>query len=343
MPVDDAALLLAGAIAGAVATGLTQLLIAWRQRQLDRMVAARLILSGLLIVHHEIELIEKQRRWPDRPDFETPLRDWLEARERFIAAVTAAEWVLTDRLFQNLRLTATMVRTGEPCNDNELAVLTDLKRDLPRVTEIVGEHATPKRQQAELINEVITRPPPQGRARADHRRDEVLRDRVLQERAAGPPPSATRPGGAATDAWRAPRAGRPRSAARRVAGGGSCRLLPSRPASLGEHFPVSVARPAQLRCLAAARPGSPLACDPRRAAPAAHLLGENLQNLAVGVMSVHVAVRANDRSPARDADVAMVDRVGGLAAAAATHGPGRRGGALDYPVGLLAVTSATLT
>ena len=35
------------------------MLIAWRQRQLDRMVAARLVLSGLIIVHHQNELIEK--------------------------------------------------------------------------------------------------------------------------------------------------------------------------------------------------------------------------------------------------------------------------------------------
>lgn len=82
------------------------------------------------------------------------MRDWLEARERFIPAVMPAEWVVTDRLFQNLRLTAAMVRPGEPCTDNDLSLLADLKRDVPRVTEIVGGHATPKRQQADLLNEL---------------------------------------------------------------------------------------------------------------------------------------------------------------------------------------------
>ncbi len=136
------------------------MLIAWRQRQLGRMVAARLVLSGLLVLYHAINLIEKHRRWPDRPDLDAPLRDWHEARERFFAAVTAAEWIVVDRHFENLRRTAAMVRPGKPCTDGDLDVLADLKRDLPRVTQIVSEHATPKRQRDDLVKAVRARAEP---------------------------------------------------------------------------------------------------------------------------------------------------------------------------------------
>jgi hypothetical protein len=101
-----------------------------------------------------IDLIEERTRWPDRTHLEAALKDWDDARERFIVAVTAAQWMLVASTFDEVRRVAAMVHPGEPCADDDLAVLRGLKSRLPPVIGIVGDDAVPRRQRADLREEI---------------------------------------------------------------------------------------------------------------------------------------------------------------------------------------------
>ena len=151
-------LLLVGAAAGAFGAGSVNSVDAWRQRRLNRRVAARLILGDLYVLEAGLELIETKRLWPHRLDLATPVMTWRENRQAFAAAVKAWEWAIVDGVYANLERTVPMARPGEACTENDLAMVSSLRRGVvDDATPIVVEQAIKKRERDEVFKQLTLR------------------------------------------------------------------------------------------------------------------------------------------------------------------------------------------
>jgi hypothetical protein len=155
--VDDVALVLIGAAAGGVVTGILGLIDRWRQRRLQRRVGALLIMGDMVVVEAALELVETRRQWPHRYDFMDPVNTWRETRESFASAVEPWQWMLVDGAVSDLRRTAPMARPGQASTASDIEVVSNVKRSLAATQPIVMEHAASKRQLARLAKELKAR------------------------------------------------------------------------------------------------------------------------------------------------------------------------------------------
>ena len=153
----EVALLVLGAVVGALSTGGVQAWDANRQRRDRRRVAARMILGDLYVLEAGIEVILEHSRWPDRFDTQAITDTWREAREAFAGGVEAWEWALVDGLFSNYARTALMIRHGEPTTSNDEDVLRTLLAAIPRARDVVLEHSTSEDERERLMTELSQR------------------------------------------------------------------------------------------------------------------------------------------------------------------------------------------
>lgn len=148
----EAVLVVIGAVIGAAATGGVQAWDALRNRQLQRMVAARVILGDLFITEAMLELVLKYETWPDRLDLDAPINTWRQFRADFAAGVKAWEWARVDSFYSSLHRTGLMIRRGEPCTDEDLGVVRELLDTALSARKVVAPHAVPsEKERAEVI------------------------------------------------------------------------------------------------------------------------------------------------------------------------------------------------
>lgn len=165
-------LVVIGAVIGAAATGGVQAWDAWRNRRLQRMVAARVILGDLYITEAMLELVLKYEAWPDRLDLAAPINTWRQFRADFAAGVKAWEWARVDSFYSSLHRTGLMLRRGEPCTEGDLGVARELLDTAQNARKVVAPHAVPsERERTEVIE----------------RLGETVRDLEGSESAGGPP------------------------------------------------------------------------------------------------------------------------------------------------------------
>jgi hypothetical protein len=139
--VGEAALVVLGAVVGALATGGVAAYVALLDRRVRRKVAARVVLGDPYVLEAATDVILEHDRWPDRLDLDAPLETWREQREPLAAAVEAWEWALVDGLFSNLHRTAPMARLGEQLTPADRTVLKSVQTMIPRAREIVLKHS----------------------------------------------------------------------------------------------------------------------------------------------------------------------------------------------------------
>lgn len=150
----EAVLIVLGAFVGALATGGVQTWDAWRERQLSRKVAARIILGDLYVAEAMFELVLQHDRWPDRLDFQAPITTWRESRRAFAGGVEAWEWAFVDGLFSNLHRTSLMIRAGEHCTPTDRDVLRSVLQAIAPARDVVLRHATTEAERERVITEI---------------------------------------------------------------------------------------------------------------------------------------------------------------------------------------------
>lgn len=151
----EVALIVLGAVIGAVATGGVQAWDVWRSRRLRRLVAARVVLGDLFITEAMLEIVLKYRRWPDRLDLGPPVSTWRQFRADFAAGAKAWEWAKVDSFYSSLHRTSLMVRTGQPCTEGDLAVVAELLEAVREAREVVAPHAVPtERERREAVEQL---------------------------------------------------------------------------------------------------------------------------------------------------------------------------------------------
>jgi hypothetical protein len=156
IPGVEVALIVLGAVIGAVATGGVQAWDAWRDRRLRRLVAARVVLGDLIITEAMLEIVLKYRRWPDRLDLGPAISTWRQFRADFAVGATAWEWAKVDSFHGSLHRTSLMIRTGQPCTEGDLAVAAELRGAAKEAREVVAPHAVPTEQERREVVEQLT-------------------------------------------------------------------------------------------------------------------------------------------------------------------------------------------
>lgn len=148
------ALLLLGAAVGGAAAAVET----WRDRQVRRRVAARLILGDMYVVEAALDLVSKKTRWVDRPQSLTAASEtWRAQREAFAAGTNAAEWAIVDGWFNNLARTLPMVRPGQPATTDDVDVVKDVLAGVERARAIVLERSASSRELRNLEAELRKR------------------------------------------------------------------------------------------------------------------------------------------------------------------------------------------
>jgi hypothetical protein len=156
---EQLALIVLGAVVGALSTGGATAWDAWRQRRERRRVAARVVLGDLYVLEGALDVILEARRWPDRLDLQAMVETWRGVREAFASGVAAWEWAVVDGVFSNLHRVGLMVRLSEPCTERDQDVVRDLRDRIPRAREVVLGQATSERERGQLV-EQLTRSGP---------------------------------------------------------------------------------------------------------------------------------------------------------------------------------------
>jgi hypothetical protein len=152
--VEEVALIVLGAIVGALSTGGVAAWESWREREVRRRVAARLILGDLYVIEAASKMIIKSQRWPDRFDLDPALDTWRESRPALAAGVKPWDWTVVAACYSFTERTAPMVRLGKSATQNDLDVLAELQAWTADAQRIVAAHVAPKRQQAKAVREL---------------------------------------------------------------------------------------------------------------------------------------------------------------------------------------------
>lgn len=155
------ALVVLGAIVGALATGGIS---AWElrsQRQTGVRVAARLILGDLYVMEGLVETVLKNKAWPDRLDaralVERMTQTWMDRRAAFARGVEAWEWALVDGLYSNLERTVREHQPGETCTRSDLTTLEGIQAAIPDARQRVLERAATEQEREQLVSELSKR------------------------------------------------------------------------------------------------------------------------------------------------------------------------------------------
>jgi hypothetical protein len=153
----EVVLVVIGAVIGAAATGGVQAWDASRNRRLQRLVAARVILGDLFITEAMLELVLKYQAWPDRLDLDAPINTWRQFRADFAAGVKAWEWARVDSFYSSLHRTGLMIRRGEPCTNGDLGVVRELLDTAQGARKVVAPHAVPSKKEGAEVIERLTK------------------------------------------------------------------------------------------------------------------------------------------------------------------------------------------
>lgn len=148
-------LIVLGAVIGAAATGGIQTWVAFRQRRLDRKVAARAILGDLFMTEALVRGVLEYRQWPMAFDGGRPLETWREFRSSFAAAVSAGEWAHVDRVFGKLHQVVLAATLGEASAEPARPLLTDLLAELSVAKEIASRFAADSDDERSRIEAIL--------------------------------------------------------------------------------------------------------------------------------------------------------------------------------------------
>jgi hypothetical protein len=152
------ALIVLGAIIGAVVTGGVQLLAERRQRAIDRKVAARAILGDLFLAQGLAEGVMEWSRWPEGFESARPLETWHQVRGSFGASVSGGEWAEVDRVYQLLLQISLAASIGNESVEAARPLLVEL-RDRARAARVIARvHAAATDEEREAIEAVLEAP-----------------------------------------------------------------------------------------------------------------------------------------------------------------------------------------
>jgi hypothetical protein len=152
------ALVVFGAIVGALATGGVSFYGEWRDRRLSRKVAARLILGDLYLAEGGAEVVLQADRWANI-EWGDPIETWRESREPFAASVDAWEWTAVDNAFRILGRVGARALRERDVNQGHLSSaarreLEFLREQASKAREIVLPHTANEKEMTKLTTEV---------------------------------------------------------------------------------------------------------------------------------------------------------------------------------------------
>jgi hypothetical protein len=152
------ALVVFGAIVGALATGGVSFYATWRDRRLQRKVAARLILGDLYLAEGGADAVLRVGHWANI-EWGDPIETWRESREPFAASVEAWEWTVVDNAFRILGRVG--ARAAREKDDRQGRLSSAAKRELEALSEqarkareIVLPHTANEKEMVKLASEI---------------------------------------------------------------------------------------------------------------------------------------------------------------------------------------------
>lgn len=152
---DSVALILLGALAGAVATNGGKEILAYFERKRQRRVAARLLYGDIVYAGRAFQLSMKKGAWSERLDFTSALETWREARTDFAAVASALEWVNVSAFYANLERSARSIRPGEKLSENDRVVCASQTRYANEASPaVVAYIAKNPKEQKELVTAI---------------------------------------------------------------------------------------------------------------------------------------------------------------------------------------------
>jgi len=153
--VEDFALLVAGAVIGALASGGVKALVEYTDRKRSRKVAARAILGDLVLVEGLVQGVREHGDWPVVFDSERPLAAWSEFRGAFAASVSGAEWAEVDAAFRVLHQVGLAASLGQESVEPAGPLLEELLVRVRLAKKIAVEHAARSEEARAEIERVI--------------------------------------------------------------------------------------------------------------------------------------------------------------------------------------------
>lgn len=152
------ALVVFGAIVGALSTGGASWYAELRDRRLKRKVAARLILGDLYLAEGGADEVLRVGSWANI-EWGDPVETWRESREPFAASVDAWEWTAVDNAFRILGRVGARAAREKDLNQGHLG--SAAKRELGFLSEQAGKarmivlpHVGSEKERAELTKEI---------------------------------------------------------------------------------------------------------------------------------------------------------------------------------------------
>jgi hypothetical protein len=152
------ALVVFGAIVGALSTGGASMFAELRDRRLKRKVAARLILGDLYLAEGGADEVLRVGSWADI-EWGDPIETWRESREPFAASVDAWEWTVVDNAFRILGRVGTRAVREKDMHDGHLG--SAARRELEFLSEQAGKaraivlpHVGSEEERAKLTEEI---------------------------------------------------------------------------------------------------------------------------------------------------------------------------------------------
>ena len=152
------ALVVFGAIVGALSTGGASMFAELRDRRLERKVAARLILGDLYLAEGGADEVLRVGCWANI-EWGDPIETWRESREPFAASVDACEWTAVDNAFRILGRVGTRAVREKDLHNGHLG--SAARRELEFLSEQVGKaraivlpHVGSEKERAKLTQEI---------------------------------------------------------------------------------------------------------------------------------------------------------------------------------------------
>lgn len=155
---EQIALIVLGAVVGALSTGGVSFYAQWRDRRLSRKVAARLILGDLYLAQGGADTVLGVGHWANI-EWGDPIETWRESREAFAASVEAWEWTVVDNAFRILgRVGARALREKDQRSGTLSSAakreLQFLSEQAGKAREIVLPHTGSEKELAKLTSEI---------------------------------------------------------------------------------------------------------------------------------------------------------------------------------------------
>jgi hypothetical protein len=143
---------LIGVVAGGLVTGAVELFQTWKDRQVKRRVAARLIAGDLMTAQQLVKLIVEKKRWPTSTvSFDAEYETWVAQREAFAAAVSAYDWNMVASVYEHLLSLAEAAGRGQPFTDDDRSSLEKDAKRLAEAIKITIARSASRREQRHAV------------------------------------------------------------------------------------------------------------------------------------------------------------------------------------------------